>query len=97
MKKWRAGLWIEIALVKDGYNGGFEFGDWGEREEQGPILSFFTFFTFLGNPPLKIFESQIVAVTRTLPPWTSHHCDPHTTPYTEMVVSSWLDEFDWND
>ena len=69
----------------------------GKKENRKEEFLFFTFFTFLGNPPPKNLQIQNAAITPALPPWTPHHCAPHTMPYTVVVVLLWLDEFDEND
>ena len=54
-----------------------------KEKEKSHILSFFTFFTFLGNPPLKISKSKL---------WPLHspsHHEHHTTVLLTQHPTWW--------
>ena len=60
----------------------------GKKENRKEEFLFFTFFTFLGNPPPKNLQIQNAAVT----PWTPHHCAPHTMLYSGggFIMIGWV-------
>ena len=70
-KNWRSGLWVEIGITN--YHSERKFG---ERK-----IKFFTFFTFLGNPPLKSSNPKCSHYTHpptmNITPLCSSHCTLH--------------------